>query len=62
MEHKVVESNPYLRDSIVGTIRFMGLILSDPSFDSSEIFDEFMNVILVRKIINSFKSLSIREF
>lgn len=40
----------------------MGLILSDPSFDSSEIFDEFMNVILVRKITNSFKSLSIREF
>lgn len=62
MEHKVVESNPYLRDSIVETIRFMGLILSDPSFDSSEIFDEFMNVILVRKITNSFKSLSIREF
>lgn len=62
MEHKVVESNPYLKDSIVGTIRFTGLILSDPSFDSSEIFDEFMNVILVRKIINSFKSLSIREF
>lgn len=62
MEHKVVESNPYLRDSIVGTIRFTGLILSDPSFDSSEIFDEFMNVILVRKITNSFKSLSIREF
>lgn len=62
MEHKVVESNPYLKDSIVGTIRFTGLILSDPSFDSSEIFDEFMNVILVRKITNSFKSLSIREF
>lgn len=40
----------------------MGLILNDPSFDSSEIFDEFMNVILVRKITNSFKSLSIREF
>lgn len=62
MEHKVVESNPYLKDSIVGTIRFTGLILSDPSFDSSEIFDEFMNVILVRKITNSFKSLTIREF
>lgn len=62
MEHKVLESNPYLKDSIVGTIRFTGLILSDPSFDSSEIFDEFMNVILVRKITNSFKSLSIREF
>lgn len=62
MEHKVVESNPYLKDSIVGTIRFIGLTLSDPSFDSSEIFDEFMNVILVRKITNSFKSLSIREF
>lgn len=62
MEHKVVESNPYLKDSIVGTIRFIGLILSDPSFDSSEIFDEFMDVILVRKITNSFKSLSIREF
>lgn len=62
MEHKVVESNPYLKDSIVGTIRFTGLILSDPSFDSSEIFNEFMNVILVRKITNSFKSLSIREF
>lgn len=62
MEHKVVESNPYLKDSIVGMIRFIGLILSDPSFDSSEIFDEFMNVILVRKITNSFKSLSIREF
>lgn len=62
MEHKVVESNPYLKDSIVGTICFIGLILSDPSFDSSEIFDEFMNVILVRKITNSFKSLSIREF
>lgn len=62
MEHKVLESNPYLRDSIVGTIRFIGLILSDPSFDSSEIFDEFMKVILVRKITNSFKSLTIREF
>lgn len=62
MEHKVVESNSYLKDSIVGTIRFTGLILSDPSFDSSEIFDEFMNVILVRKITNSFKSLSIHEF
>ena len=31
-------------DSIVAMIRFMGLILSDPSL--SEIFDEFMKVIL----------------
>lgn len=53
MEHKVIESNPYLKDSIVGTIRFTGLILSDPSFDSSEIFDEFMNVIFGKSLILS---------
>ena len=39
-------------------IRFMGLILTDPSL--SEIFDEFTKVLLW-KIINSFKSLAIRE-